>query len=199
MAPRRRSRGARSLRQQLPMQAALVLLWIFLWGAFDWSTIGMAVLVSILIPAIFYLPPIESTGRFNPLWTAWFVIHLMYDIARSSILVAAQAIGIGYSPQQAVIGVKMRTRSDLILTATAEASTLVPGTMALDADREHGELFLHLFSVRNDAEIEKARATLLKTEARLIMAFGSKRDIAKLRKERERLKKHKKADAGAKK
>lgn len=199
MSPRRRNRGARGLRRQLPMQVALVVLWIFLWGAFDWSTIGMAVLLSILIPAIFYLPPIESTGRFNLLWTAWFILHLFYDIARSSILVAAQAIGIAYSPKQAIIGIKMRTRSDLILTATAEASTLVPGTMALDADREHGELFLHLFSVRNDAEIEKARATLLETEARLIMAFGSKRDVAKLRKERERLKTRKRADAGAKK
>lgn len=199
MSPRRRSRGARSLRQQLPMQIALVLLWIFLWGAFDWTTIGAAVLLSLLIPAIFYLPPIESTGRFNVIWTAWFIIHLMYDIARSSILVAAQAMGIAYSPKQAIIGVKMRTRSDLILTATAEASTLVPGTMALDADREHGELFLHLFSVRSDEEIEKARATLLATEARLIMAFGSKRDIAKLRKERERLQAKKRADAGVKK
>lgn len=195
MASRKRSRSARSLRRQLPMQLALMFLWISLWGAFDWSTIGMAVIVSIAIPAIFYLPPIESTGRFNVIWTVWFVLHLLWDIARSSVLVAAQAMGIGYSPQQAIIGVKMRTRSDLILTATAEASTLVPGTMALDADREHGELFLHLFSVRNEDEIEKARATLLETEARLIMAFGSKRDVAKLRKERERLK----ADAGGKK
>src|SRR5690554_668520 len=199
MAPRRRSRGARSVRRQLPMQLALVILWIFLWGDFDWSTIGMAVIVSIAIPAIFYLPPIESTGRFNPFWTAWFVIHLLYDITRSSLLVAAQAMGIAYSPQQAIIGVKMRTRSDLILTATAEASTLVPGTMALDADREHGELFLHLFSVHSDEDIEKARKTLLATEARLIMAFGSKRDIAKLRKERERLQAKKRADAGVKK
>ena len=195
MAPRKRSRGARSLRRQLPMQLALMFLWIALWGAFDWSTIGMAVIVSIAIPAIFYLPPIESTGRFNPFWTAWFVLHLLYDITRSSLLVAAQAMGIAYSPQQAIIGVKMRTRSDLILTATAEASTLVPGTMALDADREHGELFLHLFSVRNEEQIEKARTTLLETEARLIMAFGSKRDVAKLRKERER----RKAQAGGKK
>lgn len=188
MTARKRSRGARTLRRQLPMQLALIFLWISLWGAFDWSTIAMAVIVSIAIPAIFYLPPIERTGRFNPFWTAWFVIHLFYDITRSSLLVAAQAMGIAYSPQQAIIGVKMRTRSDLILTATAEASTLVPGTMAVDADREHRELFLHLFSVKDEEQIEKARATLLETEARLIMAFGTKRDVAKLRHERERLK-----------
>lgn len=199
MSPRKRNRGVRTLRRQLPMQIALILLWVFLWGEFDASTIAMGVLVSLIIPAIFYLPPIESTGRFNLWWTAWFVIRLLWDIFRSSILVAAQALGIGYSPQEAIIGVKMRTRSDLILTATAEASTLVPGTMALDADREHGELFLHLFSVRDDEQIEKARAALLATEARLIMAFGSQRDVKKLRKERKRLAAKKRADAGVKK
>lgn len=186
MPLRKRSRGARSLRHQFPMLVALVLLWIFLWGTFDLTTVAMGVLVALAIPAIFYLPPIESTGRVNILWLAWFVVRLLWDIARSSIVVAAQAVGIRYSPREAIIGVKMRTRSDLILTATAEASTLVPGTMALDADREHGELFLHLFSVHSDADIEKARVQLLKTEARLIMAMGSRRDVAKLRKERAR-------------
>lgn len=188
MAHRKRSRGARNFRLQLPMQVALVLLWIFLWGEFDWTIVGTGVLISMVIPAIFYLPPVESPGRFSIVWTVWFVVRLLYDVVRASILVAAQAMGIAYSPHQAVIGVKMRTRSDLILTATAEASTLVPGTMAVDADREHGELFLHLFSVRSDQEIEQAREALLATEARIIMAFGSKQDVAKVRKEHRRKK-----------
>ncbi len=195
MPLRKRSRSARSLRRQFPMLIALVFLWIFLWGTFDLSTIAIGIIVALVVPAIFYLPPIESTGRVNVWWLAWFIVRLLWDIARSSIVVAAQALGIRYSPKEAIIGVKMRTRSDLILTATAEASTLVPGTMALDADREHGELFLHLFSVRSDADIEKARVQLLKTEARLIMAMGSHRDVAKLRKERAR----ESAQAGGKK
>lgn len=187
MPHRKRSRGVRNLRLQLPMLIALVMLWVFLWGTFDASTLVAGVLAALVIPAIFYLPPVESTGRVNVWWLAWFVIHLFWDITRSSIVVAAQAVGIGYSPHEAIIGVKMRSRSDLILTATAEASTLVPGTMALDADREHRELFLHMFSVRTEAEIARARQQLLNTEARLIMAIGSKSDVERLRKERARL------------
>ncbi len=164
----------------LPMQLSLVLLWLFLWGEFSWTMVITGVLVSMLIPAVFYLPPVEATGRFHPGWTAWFVLHLLWDIMRSSLIVAAQAFGVGYRPEAAVVGVRLRTRSDLVMTATAEASTLVPGTLVIDVDREHHELYLHVFSVRGPEHIAKAKQDVLKTEARVIKAFGSAADLRRL-------------------
>lgn len=165
------------------MQLSLVLLWVLLWGEFTWTNVIMGGVVSIVIPAIFYLPPIESLGRFHIGWTAYFLGRLLFDISRASIVVAGQAVGIGYSPDNAIICVKLRTRNDLILTFTAEAVTLVPGTLVIDIDREHGELFLHVFSVHSPADIDKARRGALDTEARLIRAIGSARSLQRLRAE----------------
>lgn len=175
-----RARGA-ALRQQIPFLLSLVLLWLTLWGDLSWTNVAAGAGVAVLIPLLFYLPPIESTGRANLFWILWFVLRLLFDIMRSSIIVAAQAFGIRYSPHEAIIEVKLLTRSDLVLTATAEASTLVPGSLVLDVDREKHELFVHVFSVRSQDDIDQARRDVLATEARVIRAIGSANDLRKLK------------------
>lgn len=184
MASRVHGRRSRHLRTLVPMQLSLLVLWILLWGELTWTNVATGVIVSIAIPAVFYLPPIENLGRFHLGWAIWFVARLLYDICRASLVVAGQAFGIRYSRDAAIISVRLRTRSDLILTATAEAVTLVPGALVIDADREHGELFLHVFSVRSPQDIAKARRSVLDTEARLIRAFGSGRAMQRLQAER---------------
>lgn len=181
MPKRDKIRAARRVRrQQIPLQLSLVVLWVFLWGTFDATTIVSGIVVAALAPLVFYLPPIETSGRLHVGWLAWFVVVLMWDIARSSITVAGQVFGIGYSPKEAIIGVKMRSSSDLILTATAEASSLVPGTLVVDVDRAGGELFIHILCVKDAAHIERARQEVLATEARLIRAVGSAADVRRV-------------------
>ncbi len=180
-------RGKRfALRRLVPMQLSLLVLWVFLWGSYSASTILTGAIVATVIPLIFYLPPIESLSRFHLGWSLWFVMRLFIDITRSSFIVAGQAIGIGYSDKSAVIRVPLRSRSDLILTATAEASTLIPGTVVIDVDREARDLYLHVFSVRSQDDVDRARADALAIEARAIRAIGSVRDVKRLAAEERR-------------
>lgn len=184
-------RGRRfPFRRLVPMQVSLLVLWVLLWGSYGASTFLTGAVVATVVPLIFYLPPIESVSRFHVGWAAWFVMRLFIDITRSSFIVAGQALGIGYSDKSAVIRVPLRSRSDLILTATAEASTLIPGTVVIDVDREARDLYLHVFSVRSLADVERARVDALAIEARAIKAIGSRRDLKRLASdERRRAKK----------
>lgn len=184
MVDRLRRRRARHLRTLVPMQLSLLVLWVLLWGEFTWTTAASGLVVAVLVPAVFYLPPIEAVSRFHVGWMLWFVIRLLWDIARASLVVAGQAFGIRYSRNVAILGIRLRTRSDLILTATAEAVTLVPGTLVIDVDRERGELFIHAFSVRSSRDIANARRAVLATEARIIRAIGSARAVKRLGDER---------------
>lgn len=186
MAERKRMRRARgfALRALIPTQISLGILWLFLWGEFTWTTLLTGFIVATVIPLVFYLPPTESRGRAHIGWILWFVLKLFVAIARSSVIVAGQAFGIGYSRDAAVIGVRLRTSSDLILTAVAEASTLVPGTLVIDVDRENRDLYLHVFSVRSAEHIERARRDVLATEALVILAIGSEEEVRMVRDER---------------
>ena len=47
-----------------------------------------------------------------------------------------------------IIAVQLLTRSDLVTTLTAEAISVVPGTVVVDIDRERGLLYLHALGTR---------------------------------------------------
>jgi multicomponent Na+:H+ antiporter subunit E len=76
--------------------------------------------------------------------------------------------------------VQLRADSDLLLTMVAEATSLVPGSLVLDLDRERRVMALHLLPVRDLDDVERKRAGVLVVEDRLVRAFGSPADVAAL-------------------
>jgi multicomponent Na+:H+ antiporter subunit E len=97
--------------------------------------------------------------------------------------VAWLAVRPGSPPRGALVKVRLRTDSDLLLTLIAEALTLVPGSVVLDVDRPHRELSLHLLHVRDDDDLRRQKASVLATEDRVVRAFGTAEDVAALERE----------------
>lgn len=186
MAERKQMRRARrfALRALIPTQLSLGLLWFFLWGEWSWSSVAMGLIVATIIPLVFYLPPVGAGEHVHIGWVLWYVLKLMVDIVKASFIVAGQAFGFGYSRDNAVIGVRLRTTSDIILTVVAESSTLVPGTLVIDVDRESRDLYLHVFSVRSPEQLERARRDVIVTEELAILAIGSPEEVRMVREAR---------------
>jgi multicomponent Na+:H+ antiporter subunit E len=78
------------------------------------------------------------------------------------------------------VQVQLRADSDLLLTMVAEATSLVPGSLVLDLDREQRVMTLHLLPVRDREDVERKKAHVLVVERRLVQAFGSAADLAAL-------------------
>ncbi|GAA2035271.1 hypothetical protein GCM10009819_19640 [Agromyces tropicus] len=165
--------GWQAVWRQLPLLAALVVLWLFLWDHVDVLTVTTGVLLAIGVTRAFYLPPVLLSGRFNPWRGLLLGLWMMFDVVVASIQVALRAVQPGWTPMNAIIAVQLLTRSDLVTTLTAEAITVVPGTVVVDIDRERGLLYLHAFGTRTDADLEKARAHVLATEERIVLAIGT--------------------------
>lgn len=159
----------------------LVLLWMLLWGQFTWLALVTGVLLAMLVSAVFYLPAVRLSGRFNPWRALLFLLRLLWDIVRASLQIAWLAVAPGYRPSNAIIAVPLRTRSDLVMTFTAEAISLVPGSIVLDIDRESATLYLHSLNVHSVSEVPALKREVLATERRLILAAGSADDLARLR------------------
>jgi|GEM_PF-594734 len=159
--------------RQLPLLVALVALWLFLWDHVDVLTVTTGVILAILVTRTLYLPPVLLSGRFNP-WRGLILgLVMMYEVSVASIQVAARAVWPGWKPMNAIIAVQLLTRSDLVTTLTAEAITVVPGTVVVDIDRERGLLYLHVLGTRTESDVEKARAHVLATEERIVLAIGT--------------------------
>lgn len=168
--------------QQLPLLVALVLLWMILWSQFSWLSLLTGIIVAVVVTRVFYLPPVELSGRLNLWYTLVFLVHFFFDVAVASFQVAFQALNPKPIPRSSVIGIQLRTRSDLIMTLDAIAMSLVPGSLVVEADRERSILYLHSFATETADDVEAMRRKVLVVEARIVRAIGSTADLDRIRK-----------------
>lgn len=172
-----RKRIRRGLLQQLPLLVVLVVLWMLLWGDVSWLNLLTGVLLALLVTRVFYLPPVELPGRFNPFWFLVFLVRFTGELIAGSFVVAAQAFAPRGIRSNSVVAVQLQSRSDFLLTITAIAVSLIPGSLVAEVDRDSSILYLHVLNTRTAADVESARASVLSIEARLTKALGSRDDV----------------------
>jgi multicomponent Na+:H+ antiporter subunit E len=170
-------------RPQLRMSIVTAVIWVLLWGDLSLANLVSGFLLGLLITWVFPLPPIDFHGRFR-LWPhTKLVATLLFDLVRSSFVVAAQAFHFGHTMRNAVVRVDLRTHSDLYLTLTSELVSLVPGSLVMEARRQESVVYLHVMDVRSPADIAHARRKVLQAEERVVRSFGSDDEVAALRSE----------------
>ncbi|WP_394553270.1 Na+/H+ antiporter subunit E [Agromyces sp. MMS24-JH15] len=163
----------RAVWRQLPLLVALVALWLLLWDHIDVLTVVTGVLLAVAVTRVLYLPPVLLSGRFNPWRGLLLGLRMIADVSFASLQVAAFAVDPRWRPMNAIISVQLLTRSDLVTTLTAEAISVVPGTVVVDIDRERGLLYLHALGTRTQADVERVRRDVLGTEERIVLAIGT--------------------------
>ena len=168
------------LRHQLPLLVWLVLVWNLLWGTWSWANLLGGILVALGVTLLLPLPPVVGGARLRPVPLVRFVGHFVGDLVSSGAMVAWQTLRPAGIDRSAIITVQLRTDSDLLLTILSESLTLVPGSMVIDLDRERRTLALHILQVRDEADVERQRESVLAEEERVVRAFGSPAEVAAL-------------------
>ncbi|WBB77797.1 Na+/H+ antiporter subunit E [Micromonospora sp. WMMD882] len=151
----------------------LVTVWVLLWGTLSWANVISGLVVVGVLLTVFPLPPVTFAGRLHPWGLLRFAARFLVDLVVASAQIAWLAVRPGDPPKGAIIAVPLRIGSDLNLTLTAEALTLVPGSLILEADRSTGTLYVHVLGVRTLDEVERFRRGVLALEERIIAAIGS--------------------------
>jgi multicomponent Na+:H+ antiporter subunit E len=129
--------------------------------------------VAVLVCLVFPPPRLGMRLRVRPLWFAWLVLHFLHDVVMASAQVAWTTLQLHRQPRNAVIEVDLRTDSDFVLTVVAEMSSLVPGSLVVEARRSTHTLFLHVLDARDQAGVDRMRAQVFALERRVVMAFGA--------------------------
>lgn len=168
----------RRVAVQWPTLAWLTTVWVLLWGDLSVGNVlaglALAALVSLALP----LPPVEAGLRVRPLALAHAVLRLALDVVVASVQVGVAAFR-RRPPRSAVIRVRLRTRSDLFLTLTAELCSLVPGSVVVEAHRLTSTLYLHVLDVGPGTDgLEAARRRVLDQEERVLRALASDAELA---------------------
>ena len=177
--------AGRDLLSRLPVVIALTLVWVLLWGNVGPITVLGGALVSLLVMTVFPFPAVGWQGRFRPLAAVRLLATFLVDLLRASVQVAWLAIRPAAPPASAVIRVQLATRSEFLLTITAELISLVPGSLLIELDSRRGIIWLHLLDGSTPAKVERAREKALAQERRVIAALGSDHEVVACRSHQE--------------
>ncbi|AJT42035.1 Na+/H+ antiporter subunit E [Psychromicrobium lacuslunae] len=177
------SRKRISFKQELPLLIWLVLVWAALWRDFSPGNLIFGALIALIITRLFYLPPVELSGRFNPIYFLEYIGVFLWHVVIASAQVAYFAVVRGPRITNAVVAVRLRSHSDLMVTATGHVISLIPGSLVIEVDRSTSTLYLHVLNASTPAEVEKVRREVRSAEAWLIRVMGSKAELAALRAE----------------
>ena len=167
--------------RQLPFFLWLIALWMLLWGQFTVLAFLTGLVAAVVVTRVFRLPPVALSGRLNLWYGLVFVVTFLVALVRGSLLVAWQTVRPGKPPGTAIIAVHLRTDDDLIMTHTAVTSSLIPGSLVVEADRDRRVLYLHVIGVDDDDDIDLQRNTVLGWEARIVRAVGSRAQLEIIR------------------
>lgn len=154
----------------------LTLVWVLLWGQLSWGNVLMGALLGVLVTMVFPLPGMDFNGRFRPFALLGLLGHIAYDLVLTSFQVIKQAIFPGPKIESVVVGVKLHTHNELLMTWIAICISLTPGSVIVEAHQSTGELYVHLLGVTTQEEIQRARERIFTLEYRVVHAFGSKRE-----------------------
>lgn len=178
-----------SLKQEIPLLIWLVLVWGALWRDFTPGNLVFGAIIALLVTRIFYLPPVELSGRFNVFYFLEYAGLFLWHVAVASFQVSYLLLVQGPRIKNAVVAVQLRSHSDLLVTATGHVVSLIPGSLVIEVDRSTSTLYLHTVNIKSDDDVRKVREDVRDVEAWLIRVMGSKAELAALRAERNPMEK----------
>ncbi|WP_167142586.1 Na+/H+ antiporter subunit E [Canibacter zhoujuaniae] len=162
---------------ELPLIFGLVVVWMMLWQEVTPMSFVSGIAVAILVTRVFYLPPVELAGRFNIFAALQYFIYFLWELVLGSLQVAWHAVNPFKRVSPAVVEVRLRTRSDFILTMTGLTISLIPGSLIVDVDRFNSVLYLHMLHGPEEKQRDKLRRDVHKIERLLVNAIGSRSDM----------------------
>lgn len=177
------SRRRISLRQELPLLVWLVIVWGALWQDFSPGNLLFGALLAVLVARMFYLPPVELSGRFNILHAVPFALRFLVRVAAASVQVMYLAALRGPKVISAVVAVPLRSRQDLLVTATGHVISLIPGSLVVEVDRSSSTLYLHALNINSLEEVANLRREVRSIEAGLIRIMGTREELEAVRQE----------------
>ncbi|WP_340560667.1 Na+/H+ antiporter subunit E [Streptomyces sp. GSL17-111] len=147
-------------------------LWVLLWGTSSAVMIVGGLLVALGVTFAFRLPPVAHRAALRPVRLAALVVRLLADLVVSAVDVALAAVRLGPRARAAVVEVPLAVDSDLMITGTALLTTMTPGNLVLEIDRDRRLLYVHLLPVSGPAAARRRREELRATEREVVHALG---------------------------
>ncbi|THA24016.1 Na+/H+ antiporter subunit E [Streptomyces sp. RKND-216] len=172
-APQRRPfKPFKPFLRRVPSLLWLWLLWLLLWGEASVLTVLGGLVISATVVATFPLPRARPYAAVRPLRLILLLVHVVVDVLASASTVAWEALRHGPRARTAVLVVRLSADTDFLIAATATLTTLTPGDLVVEIDRDQRLLYVHALPVRDRAAAERRRAGVARAEQQVLRALA---------------------------
>lgn len=156
----------------------MTVLWVLLWGDWTLANVLAGFVVAVLLLLLAPMPAVGYGGGLSVPGTVWLIAKFILDVLLASVEVSKLAIR-PRPPEGGVIRIRLRSESDVILTLTGVFTSLVPGSIIVEAHRFTGTLYVHVLDLPTSGGAEAFRQQVLRQERRLLYALSSQEDLAR--------------------
>lgn len=174
MTPARKGRG---LRYSVAATVWLTVVWVLLWGDLSVANVLAGVAVALVVGLTLRMPSVHFAGRIHLGPLLYLLVMFLRDLTVASVQVVRLAFRLDRLPHSAVIAVQLRSPVDLYMTLTAELTSLVPGSIVVEAHRTTGMVYVHVLDVGISRGLAAARKHVLDNEARILRALASDAEL----------------------
>ncbi len=173
MSPKRVGRRLRRLVVHWPTILVLAGMWVVLWGDLSWANVLGGLTVAGFAVVLFPLPRVVAHSTLRPWPLLKLAAYFVVEVFVASFQVAWIALRPGPVPRGGVVGVRLLNPDDVVLTVTAVITSLVPGSVVIEARRRSGMLFMHVLDLEGSGGAEAVRRHTLELEERVLRAFAA--------------------------
>jgi len=171
------ARKGRGLRYSVAATGWLTAVWVLLWGDLSVANVLAGIAVALVVGLTLRMPSVHFAGRVHVGPLLYLVVMFLWDLTVASVQVVRLAFQLDRLPHSAVIAVQLRSPVDLYMTLTAELTSLVPGSIVVEAHRTTGMVYVHVLDVGITRGLAAARAHVLDNEARILRALASDAEL----------------------
>ncbi|MBW3601505.1 MAG: Na+/H+ antiporter subunit E [Actinobacteria bacterium] len=151
--------------------AWLALVWVALWGEVTAGNVLGGLVVGTGVLVVFRGAGPYRLRTVRPLQTLVFLGYFLSELVQSNVVVAREVVSRRNRIREGIIEVTLPHTTPTIATVVANAITLTPGTLTLEAvaERRSARLYVHVLHLH---DVESVRGGLEYLHYRAAKAFG---------------------------
>lgn len=172
--PRRRIRR----RVSFHMSVWLVGVWVVLRADYTLVSVLVGVVFATALQLVFPMPRLGLITRVRPVWLGVLAAVFLVDLTKAALEVS-RIIVRPQRPRPHVVTVTLRSQSPLYLTISSALTSLVPGTVVMDAHLRPATLHLHVLDIDDAAGANAIALAQIRLEERIMWAIAPGEELEK--------------------
>jgi multicomponent Na+:H+ antiporter subunit E len=134
----------------------LTAVWVALWEDLSAGTVVAGATVALLVVWI-TRPTARSTVRLrlDAFGAARFLAYFSRQLVHASLIVAVETVTPKNRVREGIVAVPLAREDDVVTTVVANAVSLTPGTLTIEARRDPTILYVHVLHLRDVEDVRR--------------------------------------------